>query len=372
MLYLINVSINHKNKIIIQDVNIDLEYGDCVTITGASGTGKTSLLNVLALNSTYNGEYYLNNKIVNSANKYDIINKHISFSNQEADLFSDLTVIENLSIYNQVTKAEIDRLLNYFNLAEKKHSSIKMLSGGERQRVSIIKTLIKDKDIIIFDEPTAFLDSENINKLIKLIEELINQRKAIIVFATHDQRLLKLANKIYKIEDSTLKLTSYAKIKESTKQTNKKAMKNFDFNLYLKKKIKYNRHSLLLKYLISVIALGINLLLIYCMQNTQAASQIYSLIHIGRRIMLLCFIVILDILEVIFLYEDKSNMKLLLQEGLSKKKLQCFYIKFYSRTYLPLFLGLSVISLLLGQSIMTFAIAMTSLYLCTYIIVIQK
>ena len=152
-------------------------------MTLPSGKGKTTLLRCLAgLENINNGTIKIFGEILNNKNKDNLI-KNIGFVFQNLNLFPNLKVV-----LNSPEKAQ--NLINKFKLNGKENEFPKNLSGGQKQRVAIARALMLEPKILIFDGPTSALDQELISEFIKIIHDLINQNRTIII-VTHDTNFAK-------------------------------------------------------------------------------------------------------------------------------------------------------------------------------------
>lgn len=190
------ISKRFEEKCIIDDISYIFEQGKIYIISGESGCGKTTLLNILAgYISPNNGNVTTNSKI--------------SYMFQDELLFSNLTVIENLYIRLYAYKnsdIDYDEVINEAlvslgieSLIDKK---VNLLSGGERQRVQLASILLSEPDVILLDEPTVKLDEENKVKMIEVVEHIFKDKTLIIV--THDEK--KFSGKYTKLKITKGKL----------------------------------------------------------------------------------------------------------------------------------------------------------------------
>ena len=208
-----------KQKKLIQTKNISIDYGsltlkfpdinvnsgDQLLIIGKSGSGKTSLLNILGgLSSVNTGTVILNNINLFSLLKNKVDNfrgKNIGFVFQTPHFIKALSVNENLKLsqflVSKINQSRINILLDQVGLLSLKNSNIQNLSEGEKQRISIVRALINQPSIILADEPTSALDDDSCNNVIDLLTNLSNENKATLIIVTHDKRLKdKFSNQI--------------------------------------------------------------------------------------------------------------------------------------------------------------------------------
>jgi putative ABC transport system ATP-binding protein len=188
---------NKNNKIVaVENINLDIKSGQLVVLKGASGSGKSTILSLIASLSTPTcGEIIVNgDKISKLSDNFASVFRRdtIGFIFQKYNLIPNLTTKENILlplIPTNPNEKEIIKKLNLvlkqFDIFDKKNTIVKNLSGGEQQRVAIARAMINNPKIIIADEPTANLDKDLSFEFIKILKQLKKSNKTIIV-ATHD------------------------------------------------------------------------------------------------------------------------------------------------------------------------------------------
>ena len=192
-----NISKKFGNNIVFENLNFFAKKDKITAIVGPSGRGKSTLLRCfIGLSDVDKGTIEINGKkmvkngkYVNKKEKEDIL-KNISIVFQEHNLFPNLNVINNLKIVKN-DDVKIQNLLKDFGLSGKENLYPANLSGGQKQRLSIIRTLLLDPKIILFDEPTSSLDDENRVKIANILKNL-NANSYSVVLVTHDEILLNL------------------------------------------------------------------------------------------------------------------------------------------------------------------------------------
>lgn len=193
-------------------VDLSIKQGEFVSIIGPSGSGKSTLLNMIgSLDIADEGTivvagYDLKNSKDKKLNNFR--SNEIGFIFQLHNLIPNLSVIENVEIPmftgNLSNKERRDRasfLLDLVNLADKAYLKPTKLSGGERQRVAIARSLANKPSIILADEPTGSLDSENSRNVMNLLMDLHEKSNAILILVTHDLNVAKLAERSIKVLD---------------------------------------------------------------------------------------------------------------------------------------------------------------------------
>lgn len=212
-----NVNKIYKTKVeeihILKNINLAFNKGDFVSIQGKSGSGKTSLLNILGLlDDPTDGEIFINGEKIhykNEKSKNNIRNEKIGFVFQFHYLLKEFTALENVLmpalINKNINKNDVQKkakeLLALVGLEKRlKHKPME-LSGGEKQRVAIARAMINDPDIILADEPTGNLDTETSNMINELFMKINRERGQSIIIVTHSLELANLASYKYKIEN---------------------------------------------------------------------------------------------------------------------------------------------------------------------------
>lgn len=204
-----NLTFKDKDNIIIDDICLDVDKGDCISIIGESGGGKSTFLRLLAdLISPSKGEIKYIGKNYLSYDPIELRRK-ISYCTQLPYLFRN-TVKENLEFPFKIRKKEVDKnrikeLLEVFNLDETYLSKdINSLSGGEKQRISLIRNLIFIPDILLLDETTSALDDDNAIIVEKYIKKL-NESGVTIIWVTHnDEQSKRIFNKRIVMENGKI------------------------------------------------------------------------------------------------------------------------------------------------------------------------
>ncbi|WP_197066532.1 ABC transporter ATP-binding protein [Beduini massiliensis] len=195
-----------NNRKIIDNMNFTVSEGEMIAVTGKSGTGKTTLLNIIGLIENFDeGNYWFYDQLnvkPNSKEATLLIRNHISYLFQNFALIDDESILNNLLIgleFKNLNKKEkieeINNVLQRVNIQHELHTKVSSLSGGEQQRVAIARLILKQGQLILADEPTGSLDEENREVILSLLKELNRDGKTIII-VTHD---LYVANKCDRI-----------------------------------------------------------------------------------------------------------------------------------------------------------------------------
>lgn len=196
------------------DVNIHIDKGEFVAIVGQSGSGKSTIMNIIGcLDVPTKGKYLLNGVDVSTMDDdelAEIRNKMLGFIFQQYNLIPKLTVVENVELpllYAGLDKSErreaAMQSLERVGLAAKAKNYPSQLSGGQQQRVSIARALAGNPSVILADEPTGALDSRTGREVLEFLQKL-NSEGNTIVLITHDNGIAKSAKRIIRLHDGQI------------------------------------------------------------------------------------------------------------------------------------------------------------------------
>ncbi len=196
----------------LREINLEISRGEFIAITGKSGSGKTTLLQILGLvDKASGGNLYFNGIDVSSlgdSNLSKIRREKIGFIFQQFHLIPKLSVFENIALpqffhRRKIDKERIFQLLKFVHLSEKWKNSPEQLSGGEMQRVAIARALANNPELVLADEPTGNLDSENTERVLELLLK-INYEGVTVIVVTHDMEVASRAQRIIRISDGRI------------------------------------------------------------------------------------------------------------------------------------------------------------------------
>lgn len=200
----------HPVKVrVLDSISFSLEKGQSLAIMGASGEGKSTLLQLLgSLEEPSSGQIFLDHKKLEPSMRRE----KIGFIFQSYNLLEDLTSLENILLpaligrKNTKRGSEIyqraENLLHQVGLEDRKHFPAKLLSGGEKQRIAIARALCNQPSLVLADEPSGNLDHQNSERIHKLL--LSCTKQSALIIATHDKELAKLCTKCYRLENAQL------------------------------------------------------------------------------------------------------------------------------------------------------------------------
>ncbi len=215
MIKLKNISKYYENKFVktyvLRNINLDIEEGEFVSIMGPSGAGKSTMLYIIGmLDTASEGEYFFYKEPVHKMKEKklaELHKSHIGFVFQQYHLIDELTVYENLEtplLYQKIKTSErkgmVAEILDRFNIVAKKDLFPNQLSGGQQQLVAIARAIIARPKLILADEPTGNLHSDQGKEIMELLKKL-NKEGTTIVQVTHSEVNAEYGNKIIKLSD---------------------------------------------------------------------------------------------------------------------------------------------------------------------------
>jgi putative ABC transport system ATP-binding protein len=196
---------------VLDDVSLDVAPGELVTVMGPSGAGKSTLLSVLALlDHDWHGEYWLCGEPahrMSGKQRLALARRHVGIVFQRFHLLEELTVAENLDVplaYRDMPaaqrKARVGDLLDRFNIVGKKDLYPSQLSGGQQQLVAIARAIVAEPSLLLADEATGNLHTEQGQEIMKLIVEL-NRAGTTVVQVTHSEQVASYGRRIIRMRD---------------------------------------------------------------------------------------------------------------------------------------------------------------------------
>lgn len=199
---------------VLKGINLDIDKGEFVAIMGASGSGKSTLLNIIGMLDTHDtGLYELDGFKIEKLNEKKAANyrnKFLGFIFQSYNLISFKNVLENVALplyYQKVSRGKRSELamsyLNRVGLSKWAHHLPNELSGGQKQRVAIARALAAQPILLLADEPTGALDSKTSQEVMRLIQEINDEGKTILM-VTHEDDIANMCKRIVRLKDGMI------------------------------------------------------------------------------------------------------------------------------------------------------------------------
>ena len=217
LLELQDIYLNYKTENslveVIKGVNLKINSGENVAVVGKSGSGKTSLIMLIAgLEKVTSGKIIFENQDISAYSEdelADLRKRKIGIVFQSFYLIPNYTALENVSLVLEINKIDNAQkksaeLLDQFGLKDRLNHFPSQLSGGEQQRVAIARSIILSPKLILADEPSGNLDSENSKLIIQLLFKYSKQNNSSLILVTHDQSIAKECDKIIEIKDGKI------------------------------------------------------------------------------------------------------------------------------------------------------------------------
>lgn len=191
-------------------VDFSIDKGEFVVVAGASGAGKSTILNILGgMDSSTSGQIIVDNNEINKYSNKELITYRrydIGFVFQFYNLIQNLTARENVEIATQICKdpLDIDEVMEAVGLSHRKNNFPAQLSGGEQQRVAIARALAKNPKILLCDEPTGALDYNTGKSILKLLQDTCRKYKMTVIIITHNLALTPMGDKVIKVKNGKI------------------------------------------------------------------------------------------------------------------------------------------------------------------------
>jgi ABC-type antimicrobial peptide transport system, ATPase component len=194
----------------LHNVNFQIEQGEFCVIVGASGAGKTTILNILGgMDTLTEGKVFLESNEVSAYNKKQLTGYRrydVGFVFQFYNLVQNLTALENVELAAQICTDPLDaaEVLTEVGLQDRMNNFPAQLSGGEQQRVAIARALAKNPKLLLCDEPTGALDYNTGKAVLKLLQDTCREKGKTVIVITHNQALTAMADRIITVKSGTI------------------------------------------------------------------------------------------------------------------------------------------------------------------------
>ena len=191
-------------------VDFTVNKGEFVVVAGASGAGKSTILNILGgMDSPTSGQIIVDNNEINKYTSKELITYRrydIGFVFQFYNLVQNLTARENVELATQICKdpLNIDEVMEAVGLSHRKNNFPAQLSGGEQQRVAIARALAKNPKLLLCDEPTGALDYNTGKAILKLLQDTCKKMKMTVIIITHNLALTPMGDKVIKVKNGKI------------------------------------------------------------------------------------------------------------------------------------------------------------------------
>ena len=191
-------------------VNFSVDKGEFVVVAGASGAGKSTILNILGgMDSPSSGQIIVDNKYINNYSNKELITYRrydIGFVFQFYNLVQNLTAKENVELATQICKdpLDIEEVMEAVGLGDRKNNFPAQLSGGEQQRVAIARALAKNPKLLLCDEPTGALDYNTGKSILKLLQDTCRKMNMTVIIITHNLALTPMGDKVIKVKNGKI------------------------------------------------------------------------------------------------------------------------------------------------------------------------
>jgi putative ABC transport system ATP-binding protein len=192
------------------DVNFAVEKGELAVITGPSGAGKTTILNILGgMDTCDQGEVFLDGKMISRFNPRQLTTyrrEDVGFVFQFYNLIQNLTAKENVELATEICKNPMSptEVLGLVGLSDRMNNFPSQLSGGEQQRVAIARAIARNPKILLCDEPTGALDDNTGKSILKLLQDMSREAHMTVIIITHNMAITPIADRVIRMKNGTV------------------------------------------------------------------------------------------------------------------------------------------------------------------------
>ena len=202
---------NSDNEVrALDDVSFEIPQGQLVVILGASGAGKSTMLNILGgMDIATIGNYFVAGQDITKLNDKQLgkfRRTEVGFVFQFYNLMPNLTALENIRLAESIAKNPLksEDVIDMVGLKGREKNFPSQFSGGEQQRISIARAVVKNPELLLCDEPTGALDSKTGGKIIKLLKDISKKYNKTVIIVTHNSKIALIADRILKIQDGKI------------------------------------------------------------------------------------------------------------------------------------------------------------------------
>lgn len=205
--------VNHRVIPVLKEIDLAVDAGAFVVISGSSGSGKTTLLTLLSgLDRPSSGQVLINHQDISQATEEELAplrNKTIGFVFQSFHLVPSMTAMENIMFPAELlgdrhAGKRAEQLLERVGMAQRRDNLPSQLSGGEKQRIALCRAMINRPELLFADEPTGNLDSENGKMVLRQLIEMKNEHNATLILVTHNPEIARAADRVVKLQDGRI------------------------------------------------------------------------------------------------------------------------------------------------------------------------
>ena len=196
---------------VLRGIDISIEKGEICVLLGPSGSGKSTLLNIIGgIETPDSGKITIHGETIGEMNEKNLTlyrRKHLGYIFQMYNLIPNLNIKENVEVgaYLSDNPLDVDDLLKTLGLYEHRHKLPNQLSGGQQQRTAIGRAVVKNRDILLCDEPTGALDYHTSKEILKLLEDVSRKYGNTVVMVTHNDALQNMADRVVKLRDGKIR-----------------------------------------------------------------------------------------------------------------------------------------------------------------------
>jgi len=205
----VNIEKSYKEKKVLHDVSLEVNSGEIVGLIGPNGAGKTTMFYIICgLLKASKGSIHINNEDISNIAFFERSEKGIGYLPQEACIFKDLSVEDNLLIAGEISiknkslrHKKVEELLNIFRIEPIRKTIGNAVSGGERRRVEIARMLVASPEFLLFDEPFAGIDPVSVADIKEIIKDLSKQKMGVLITDHSVRDILDICDRVYVVKD---------------------------------------------------------------------------------------------------------------------------------------------------------------------------